>query len=48
MKKTYINPTLDIVKIATQMMLAVSNPEFDKNGETPTMEGRESDLDDDF
>ena len=25
MKKTYINPTLEVVKVATQQMLAASN-----------------------
>ena len=48
MKKTYQNPTLEVVRIETQQMLALSG------GYNPTavganeVDGRESDLDDDF
>ncbi len=46
MKKTYINPSIEVIKIATQQMLAGSpNPSFTTTGETATMEGRESDSD---
>ena len=46
MKKTYINPEMEIVKIATQQMLATSDPEsgtlFDPDQDTDTMDGRYS------
>ena len=53
MKKTYINPTLDIMKIASRaQMLAGSETLQNKDnygdGTGITLGGRESDLDDDF
>ena len=36
MKKTYINPSLEVVKIATQQMLAVSNRGFSGDAATTT------------
>ena len=51
MKKTYINPNMVIVKIATQQMLASSDPnsgaKFDPTQSSNTMEGRAFDFDDD-
>ena len=35
MKKTYINPELEVIKIATQQMLAHSGPQI-STGSTPT------------
>ena len=43
MKKTYMNPTLEVVKIETQKMLAESVQMFGKNAETPGM-SREMDF----
>lgn len=45
MKKTYINPNIEVIKIATQQMLAGSTPGFSKTGETSTMEGHDDDFD---
>ena len=43
MKKTYINPEMEIVKIATQQMLASSDPEsgakFDPTEDSDSMDG---------
>ncbi len=33
MKKTYINPTIEVVKIATQQMIATSLPQGTNNTE---------------
>ena len=50
MKKTYINPTIDIVKIATQQMLAGSQTLVNKGnfgtGDGITLGGRDDDGDD--
>ena len=51
MKKTYINPTMEVVKIATQQMLAASNPNvtLDKSGsvDADKVEGRFGIFDED-
>ena len=52
MKKTYINPAMEIVKVQTQQMLAgsitdeVTGTKFDSQAETGTMDGRSFDFDD--
>ena len=45
MKKTYINPTLEVIKIQTQQMLASSLP---GGGSTDQNLSREFDDDDSF
>ena len=48
MKKTYINPTINVVKIHTQQMLAVSagSNTLDPSLTTDTYDSREFDFDD--
>ena len=50
MKKTYINPNMVVVKIATQQMLAASDPnsgaKFDPSSSSGTMDSRSSFWDD--
>ena len=56
MKKTYINPTLDVVTLKINNSLLAGSPNGSVNGldpnETPKdpslIDGRYSDLDDDF
>lgn len=41
MKKTYINPDIAVTAIKLESLLTtVSNPLFDKDGETSTMDSR--------
>jgi len=53
MKKTYMNPSLEVVKIAAQQVLAgsitdaVTGTKFDSEAETETMDGRGFDFDED-
>jgi len=46
MKKAYINPALDIVKIETQQVIAVSGPEVGTTYGGEQTLGRESDFED--
>lgn len=54
MKKTYINPTIEVVKIKTTGMLAVSLPKGDPNSDSDGVDdegdvlGRDSDWDEDY
>ena len=49
MKKTYINPSIEVFKIAmTQQMLAGSEQMTISSETTSTLDARDSDLDDDF
>ena len=45
MKKTYINPTITVVKIATQQMIAVSLPQG-AEGKNSEWGARDFDFDD--
>ena len=42
MKKTYINPTIEVINIETQQMLATSTMGFGES--TSTMDSREADF----
>ncbi len=46
MKKTYINPTMEIVKVATQQMLAASGDVLLQSGSASEWGAREDDGDD--
>ena len=48
MKKTYMNPTMKVVKIQTRMILAnsLTGVGFNKDAETGTMDSRVFDFDD--
>jgi hypothetical protein len=46
MKKTYINPTLTVVKIQTAQMLALSNPNASDTEYSGTQYGREAEFSD--
>ena len=48
MKKTYINPDIAVIKIATQQMLAQSVVMGEGNEDPANAGGRYGDLDDDF
>ena len=52
MKQNYIKPTIDVVNIKVQNVLAASQPDllFDPTGQTTTMDSRQGSLffDDDF
>lgn len=39
MKKTYINPTIDIVKIQTMQMIAISGPNVTSSEYDPSEDG---------
>ena len=47
MKKAYINPVLDIVKIETQQVIAVSGPNVGTTYSGEQTLGRNMDFDDD-
>lgn len=46
MKKTYINPVMNVVKIETQQMLATSGEVGMKSGNASEWGSRENDWDD--
>ena len=46
MKKTYMIPTLQVVKIQTAQLL-IASPGFDPNSSTTTMDAREATFSDD-
>ena len=48
MKKTYINPAMEVIKVHTQQMLAASTDMNLKGGTASEWGARGSDLDDDF
>ena len=49
MKKTYINPTLEVVKIKAQQLLSTSDPQsgakFDPSASSSTMDSHDDDFD---
>ena len=45
MKKTYINPTIEVIKIATQQMLALSIETTSTRQDPGSAAGREFDFD---
>jgi len=46
MKKTYINPVIEVVKVETHKMLAESTTMTISGEKTSTFDARESDFDD--